>query len=142
MRQYFAHYPTIDVGRLCANLRFTQFPVPEDNPVYAETRSYPALTRAAYLIGAVADVHYMRKFNAMFLEYQENGIIEQLGCSSAAELRAKYPELYRHKVAPYLPQAMCYLQETEEGNQWLANMSAHLHAEIHREAALGLSRAR
>ncbi len=142
IRQYFANYPAIDVTRLCANLRFTQFPVPEADPLYAETSSYPALTRAAYLIGAVADLHYMRKFNSLFLEYQENGIAAQLGCHSAVNFRSRYPDIYHHKVAPYLPHAICYLQETEEGNQWLANMSAHLHAEIHNEAALGIARAR
>ncbi len=139
VRERFANNPNIDVEIVCANIEYTQFPVPEANQSNAGT-DFPALLRAADLIGQLGDPSYMRKISALFREFQETGINERLGYESAAELRAGYPKFFWTMVEPYIDDALRNLRMTQEGQQCIANLYAHVFAEEHLLPTLGPER--
>ena len=139
VRNLLAGRPLLDLDEICESIEYTRFPAPEE-PWYSQTASYPGLVRAAHYIGAVAEPDYMRKLNALYLEFEESGLNEKLGFRSAVEFREGYAELYEDMLSHMIVDACRYLGETREGNRWIANMNAHLHAELHQEAAMGITR--
>jgi hypothetical protein len=138
-RLWFDDAPLIDVERLVEMIELTRFPPPRD-PKYGDTDSLPGLIRAAHFIGAVADPAYMRKVKAFFLEFEEAGWIERFGFSSPLEFREGYAGFYQNALSPYMQHGLRYLSETRAGTQWIAILRSHLHAELHGEAAMGISR--
>lgn len=138
-RHLLSGQPLIDLEIICDNIEYTRFPAPQD-PFYDETASYRGLTRAAHYIGAIAEPGYMRKLHALFLEFEENGLVHRMGFSSAVDFRAGYTEFYDELILHRIDDAVRYLNATCEGAQWVASMNAHLHAEKHHEAAMGIAR--
>lgn len=139
VRERFAKNRTIDVDVVCANIEYTRFPVPAENERKIESE-YPALLRASDLIGQLADLNYMRKGPALFMEFAETGLNDQLGYKTAAELRAAYPKFFWTVVSPYIGEALTNLRMTQEGKQWVANLYAHVFAEEHQLPAMGAER--
>jgi hypothetical protein len=123
----------IDTREIEANIEHTRFPVPEDEQ-HTSTADYPGLLRAADLIGQLADIDYLRKTSALFAEFQETGASETLGYQTPDDLRAAYPAFFWQAVHPYIGDALRYLQVTQEGKQWIANLYAHVFSEEHRGA--------
>ncbi len=123
----------IDTREIEANIEHTRFPVPEDEQ-HTSTADYPGLLRAADLIGQLADIDYLRKTSALFAEFQETGANEKLGYQTPDDLRAAYPAFFWQAVRPYIGDALRYLQVTQEGKQWIANLYAHVFSEEHRGA--------
>jgi hypothetical protein len=123
----------IDTREIEANIDHTRFPVPEDEE-HISTADYPGLLRAADLIGQLADIDYLRKTSALFAEFQETGASEKLGYRTPDDLRAAYPAFFWQAVRPYIGDALRYLQVTQEGKQWIANLYAHVFSEEHRGA--------
>lgn len=118
----------IDTPMIESNIEHTRFPVP-DHGDYAATNDYPGLVRAADLIGQLADIAYLRRLPALFAELSETGVNEKLGYHDPAELRAAYPRFFRSVVAPYIGDALRYLQVTQEGKLWMASLYAHVFSE-------------
>ena len=123
----------IDTLEIQANIEHTRFPVPEHEQ-HASTADYPGLLRAADLIGQLADINYLRKTSALFVEFRETGVNEKLGYQSSDELRAAYPSFFWNAVRPFIGDALKYLRVTQEGKQWIANLYAHVFSEEHRGA--------
>src|SRR6202158_5359224 len=123
----------IDTSEIKVNIEHTRFPVPEDEQ-HTSTADYPGLLRAADLIGQLADVNYLRKTSALFAEFRETGASEKLGYRTPDDLRAAYPAFFWQAVRPYIGDALRYLQVTQEGKQWIANLYAHVFSEEHRGA--------
>jgi hypothetical protein len=115
----------LDTSEIEANIEHTRFPVPEDEQ-HALTDDFPSLLRAADLIGQLADINYLRKTAALFNEFQETGTSKILNYNSAADLRANYPQFFWKAVKPYIADALRYLQVTQEGQQWVANLYANV----------------
>jgi hypothetical protein len=115
--------------------------VPIENEREAAT-DYPALLRASDLIGQLADPNYMRKIAALFAEFAETGMNEQLGYDSSAGLRAAYPKFFWSTVTPYIEDALSDLRMTQDGQLWVANLYSHVFAEEHKLPALGAERIR
>ncbi len=132
IRERFGGHGIIDAEVIAANIELTRFPVP-DNKDHQSTTSYPALIRAADLIGQLADPHYLRKLPALFYEFQETGVNEQLGYRSPADLRQSYPSFYWGMVSRYIQEGLEYLRVTQEGRQWIANLYSHVFASEHNE---------
>ena len=141
VRERFARNHHIDAEILCANIEYTRFPVPSENEGKAAT-DYPALLRAADLMGQLADPNYMRKISALFAEFAETGFNAKLGYNSSAALRAAYPKFFWSVVTPYIGDALNNLHMTQEGKLWVANLYAHVFAEEHKLPALGAERLR
>jgi hypothetical protein len=115
----------IDVDRLKQNIEHTRFPVPADEDSRS-TAGYPALVRAADLVGQLGDPGYLRKIPALFHEFQETGVNERLGYRTPADLRRGYPQFYWKGVYPFIQEGLRYLSYTFEGRQMRANLYANV----------------
>jgi len=127
--------PAIDAERVARAIEATRFPclsAPEDY----EGR----LVQAADLIGQLGDPLYLKKANALFYEFEENGLNRQLGYSSPADLVERYPDFYWTTVSPHLIEAMNYLNVTADGRQWIANLHSHVFCAQHSFALMGPQR--
>lgn len=139
VRERLGPLEALDVERLTAAIELTRFPVPQDGD-HDATDTEPGLLRAADLIGQLADPNYMRKINALFREFEETGIAEELGYHTPAGLAESYPRFFWKTARPYILDALEYLRVTQEGKQWIANLYAHVFAAEHGEVTLGPER--
>jgi hypothetical protein len=121
----------LDTAEIEANIEHTRFPVPDEEQ-HEPTDDFPGLVRAADLIGQLADINYLRKTAALFSEFRETGMSARLKYNSAADLRANYPDFFWRMVQPYIGDALRYLRVTQEGQQWIANLYAHVFSIEHR----------
>jgi hypothetical protein len=121
----------LDTAAIEANIEHTRFPVPEDEQ-HESTDDFPGLVRAADLIGQLADINYLREQAALFDELYETGMSNELKYNGVADLRANYPDFFWKKVRPYIGDALRYLQVTQEGQQWISNLYAHVFSMEHR----------
>ncbi len=115
----------LDGRRVADAIEHTRFPystAPEDPHVNEEAN----LLRAADLIGQLGDPHYLRKANALYYEFEENGLNKQLGYDLPADLIDKYPSFYWRKVSPYIQDAIRYLSLTSSGRQWISGLYANV----------------
>ena len=128
--RFGAHGALIDGTVIAANIERTRFPVPHDND-HQSTDDYPGLLRAADLIGQLASPNHMRKFPALFYEFEETGVNAALGYKNPGDLRANYPTFFWKVVTPYIQDGLRYLRGTETGKQWIANLYAHVFAMEH-----------
>jgi hypothetical protein len=93
--------------------------------------------RAADLIGQLGDPDHMRRLTGLYHELVETGTARRLGFSNAADLAEDYPVFFWNKAQPYLKDALRYLQLTQEGKQWIANIHSHVFAVEHNQFYLG-----
>lgn len=130
VQERFQKVREVSVEAVLANIEYTRFPVPEDE-CHEGTASFPGLLRAADLIGQMADINYIRKGPLLFAEFQETGMNDRLGYKTPADLRAGYPKFFWNTVRPFIGPALRYLQVTQDGKLWIANLYAHVFAEEH-----------
>ncbi len=128
--------PFIDEERVAKAIELTRFPVP-DTSDHQETDTEAGLVRAADLIGQLADPQYLQKLSSLYHEFVETGTDKVLGIDSAADLADQYPRFYWNAVQPYIKDAIGYLQLTQDGKQWLANLHAHVFAIEHKQFRFG-----
>lgn len=126
----------IDEKRLMRSIEMTRFPVC-DHDDYRETETEAALVRAADLIGQLADPFYHRKISALFAEFAETGMNQQLGVENALDLVTLYPDFFKSQVEPYIGPALAYLELTTEGKQWISNLYSNLYHAKERPNCLG-----
>src|SRR5215470_9907963 len=89
----------LDSERIAKAVEGTRFPA--SIPALGEQcDEEPALVRAADLIGQLGDPHYIRKANALYLEFEEIGLNRQLGYNTPADVVNLYPKFYWNCVAP------------------------------------------
>lgn len=105
VEQRFGDVALIDIEIILANIEHTRFP-PPDTDVYKDTKGYPGLLRAADLVGQIADINYTRKSAALFSEFQETGAVQNLGYTSAADVRTSYPKFFWGIISPLIQDAM------------------------------------
>jgi hypothetical protein len=128
--------PYVDTERLAKAIELTRFPIP-DYADHQETGTEAGLVRAADLIGQLGDPDHMRRLPGLFYEFVETGTADKLGYGSAADLAEDYPTFFWNVVKPYLQDALKYLQLTQEGKQWIANLHSHVFAVEHDQFHLG-----
>ena len=126
----FGGHDIIDADIIASNIERTRFPVPDDSD-HQGTDDYPGLVRAADLIGQLADPQHMRKFPALFYEFEETGTNAKLGFKTPHDLREDYPTFFWNVVNRYIQNGLRYLRMTQEGKQWIANLYAHVFAVEH-----------
>ncbi|MEP7137151.1 MAG: metal-dependent phosphohydrolase [Chloroflexota bacterium] len=115
----------LDADLIAAYIEMTRFPSPAGE-MYKDTKGYGGLVRAADFIGQLGDPDYLRKTPALFYEFHELGITEQLGYKSPNDMRKNYASFYWNSVDAYIQDALVYLRLTESGKQWIANMHSHV----------------
>jgi hypothetical protein len=116
--------PTIDAARVAHAIEMTRFPA--RSPCGANESLEPKLVQAADLIGQLGDPIYSRKANALYCEFEEIGMNRQLGYSSPADIIDKFPKFFWDNVSAHLDDGMKYLNMTDSGRQWIANMHHHI----------------
>ena len=136
VRERFEHVDTINVESIQENIEYTTFPVPDDDD-HAATDDYPGFVRAADLIGQLGDVDYLHKVSELFHEFQETGAAAKLGFETAADLRNTYPRFFWDGVRPYIEDALKFLQITQDGKAWIANLYGNVFAAEHDAPGLG-----
>lgn len=127
IQERFARDSNIDVPTVTACIEMTRFPVPSDK-AHADTDTLPGLVRAADLIGQIADPQYLQKLSRLFTEFVEIGEAERGGFTHPEALRNGFPEFFYNRVYPYIGDGIDYLKRTQQGQQWVANLYHHLHA--------------
>ncbi len=132
VRERFGGHELIDAEIISRNIELTRFPVPDDTD-HQDTADYPGLLRAADLIGQLADPHHLRKFPALFYEFEETGTNARLGYRTPEDLRNDYPTFYWSVVNRYIQDGLRHLRVTQEGKQWIANLYAHVFTVEHHE---------
>jgi hypothetical protein len=120
----------VDAELVASYIEMTRFPVPEGDR-YKETGTFGGLVRAADFIGQLGDPNYLRKIPALFYEFMEVGNTGSGGYESPGQMRNNFTKFYWEVVYPFIPDALRYLNVTQEGKQWIANLYAHLHKVEH-----------
>ncbi|MBR0717474.1 metal-dependent phosphohydrolase [Bradyrhizobium liaoningense] len=120
--QRLAPMPGVDPERIARAIEGTRFPAREGQD-YDEDAS---ILRAADFIGQLGDPNYLRKANALYYEFEEVGINRQLGYDSPADIVHRYPQFYWDSVAPHIQTEIGYLNKTEIGRQWIANLYSNV----------------
>ena len=95
--------------------------------------------RAADLIGQLADPFYPRKLNALYHEFAETGVAEQLGYHSPADVAEHYPRFFWERSSP-ISATRSGTCPHGRGKQWIANLYAHVFVEEHARWRLGPQR--
>lgn len=134
--QRFADSDLIDAGRVAQAIEYTRFPAPDD-PAYACLESEPALTRAADLIGQIADPHYLRKISALYHEFLETGFAEMLGYGSPMDLVEQFPNFFHQQVEPLIGPALEHLKQTSDGTELIEQLYNRVSEASRSENALG-----
>ncbi|MFZ4639201.1 MAG: Npun_R2479 family HD domain-containing metalloprotein [Nodosilinea sp.] len=125
IEERFGNNDLIDANLIKQNIELTRFPVPHEED-QQDTESFPALVRAADLIGQLSDPRYLKKVAAIFYELEETGLNRQLGYNNPGDLRANYPQFYWSRVHPFIQDGLRYLSLTQQGNQILANLYSNV----------------
>jgi hypothetical protein len=120
--QRLAGVPGLDHERIASAIEGTRFPARAGQD-YDEDAS---ILRAADFIGQLGDPNYLRKANALYYEFEEVGINRQLGYDSPADIVNRYPQFYWDSVAPHIQTEIGYLNQTEIGRQWIANLYSNV----------------
>lgn len=136
VRERLGPLPYYDEERIARAIELTRFPVP-DKADHRETDTEAGLVRAADLIGQLADPNHLLKLNRLYYEFVETGEAVKLGYKSPADLVDTYPNFYWRKVSPYLGDAIKYLELTQEGKQWIANLHSNVFAAEHMQYQFG-----
>jgi hypothetical protein len=137
-RERLEQSPTLDAARVARAIEFTRFPCKREEDG-ADTLE-PRLVQAADLIGQLGDPLYLKKANALFYEFEENGFNRQFGYVNPADLVKHYPDFYWGSVAPFIEEAVNYLNVTASGRQWIANLYSHIFCAEHSFALMGPQR--
>ena len=128
--------PAIDASRIATAIEMTRFPARLDRSSTDDCLE-PKLVQAADLIGQLGDPMYSRKANALYSEFEENGMNRQLGYSSPADIIDKYPSFFWNSVSTHIEDGLKYLNMTVSGRQWIANLHHHLLCAEHAHRFMG-----
>lgn len=121
----YSSYDFLDIEFIQQCIERTRFPIP-DAPEYAGIDDYPGLVRAADLIGQFSDPRYLNKLNALFQEFDEQGLNKKIGYKTLQDMRDSYPAFYENQVLPYITEGLRLLEFTEEGKSIIQSMENNL----------------
>ena len=130
----FEGHPLLDATQLVANIERTRFPVP-DAGGYQNTADDPGLVRAADLIAQLAGSKRPRRYAALFAEFEETGVNATFGYTCPEDIQDGASSFYWNAVHPYIGQGLHYLRVTQDGQQWVTDLQAHVFQADQREIA-------
>ena len=105
-------------------IEMTRFPFPSGEDKNSDPLA--ELVRAADLIGQLGDPNRLQKCSALFKEFEEIGLNAKLGYRRPEDLRNDNTSFYWKIVSPYIQRALVYLNLTQEGRLWIANLQANV----------------
>jgi hypothetical protein len=115
-------FPGLDRERIARAIEGTRFPARNGQDFDDEA----SILRAADFIGQLGDPNYLRKATALYYEFEEVGVNRQLGYDSPADIVHRYPQFYWDSVAPHIQTEISYLNKTDIGRQWIANLYSNV----------------
>ncbi|MCZ6635808.1 MAG: metal-dependent phosphohydrolase [bacterium] len=115
----------LQADQIANYIEMTRFP-PPDEPAYKDTKGYPGLLRAADFIGQLGDPDYLRKIPALFYEFEQFGANEKMGYKNPGDMRTGFAGFFWNVVSPYIQDAIQYLEVTQDGKHWVANLHSHV----------------
>lgn len=121
VKEHFTGMEPIKVEVIQRHIELTRFPVPADE-AHQDTVDYPGLARAADLMGQLSDPHYLQKMPALFHEFEETGVNQQLGYCHPQDLRLGFPNFFWNVVYPYIKEGLRHLEVTQSGKHILGNL--------------------
>jgi len=127
--------PHIDPARVAESIELTRFPPVLNGRENADLEA--RLVLAADLIGQLGDPLYPKKANALFAEFEENGVNRQFGYGSPADLVDKYPSFFSNSIAEHIEEGVEFLSVTASGRQWVANLHNHVWCAEHGQWLMG-----
>ena len=128
VEERFAGTDLVDISVVQGYIEATRFPVPRQIGM-SQTDTFSAIVRAADLLGQMADPLYLKKLPRLFAEFLETGEVQRQGFANAGELRVRFPEFFENQVRPHVSEGLKCLGKTQAGQQWIANLSLHLHTD-------------
>jgi hypothetical protein len=120
----------IEADQVESFIEMTRFPIPDDN-MHKDTKGYPGLVRAADFIGQLGDPYRNQKCTALFYEFEELGLNEELGYKSPGDVRESNAKFYWDHVNQFIQDGIRYLRVTQDGKQWIANLQANVFGAEH-----------
>ena len=120
----------VDADLIESYIEMTRFPIPDDN-MHKDTKGYHGLVRAADFIGQLGDPYRNQKCTALYYEFEELGLNEELGYTSPGDVRESNAKFYWDHVNQYVQDGMRYLRVTQDGKQWIANLQANVFGAEH-----------
>jgi len=130
-QERFGGHKIINAETLKRNIQHTKFPVPSGTT--NDLKSFPALVRAADLIGQLSDPRYLCKTANLFYEFKETGAAERMGYKNPSDLRTSYHKFYWGMVYPYIKPALNYLSVTTYGKVHLSSLYSNVFRVEHEE---------
>lgn len=121
----YADHDDLDIDFIRQCIERTRFPIP-DTPEYQCVDDMPGLVRAADLIGQFSDPRYINKLNALFQEFDEQGINARIGYENLQDMREGYPGFFDSQVQPYIEEGVRLLEMTETGKEIVQSMYNNL----------------
>ncbi|MCW8964993.1 MAG: metal-dependent phosphohydrolase [Gammaproteobacteria bacterium] len=121
----YAGYDNLDIEFIQQCIERTRFPIP-DAPEYQSIDDMPGLVRAADLIGQFSDPRYINKLNALFQEFDEQGINARIGYENLQDMREGYPAFFETQVQPFIKEGVRLLELTDVGKEIIASMQNNL----------------
>lgn len=120
---YAQHDINIEFIQTC--IERTRFPIPPDAE-YQTIDDMPGLVRAADLIGQFSDPRYINKLNALFQEFDEQGINARIGYEDLEDMCKGYPDFFDSQVRPFIKEGVRLLEKSERGKEILRSMENNL----------------
>jgi hypothetical protein len=127
--------PQVDAVRVAEAIELTRFPPFLESIDNADIES--RLVLASDLIGQLGDPLYPKKANALFAEFEENGVNRQFGYETPADLVDKYPSFFSNRVKDHIEEGVKYLTITASGRQWVSNLHNHVWCAEHGQWMMG-----
>jgi len=125
IKEHYGDLDFLDIEFIQQCIERTRFPIP-DTTEYACIDDFPGLVRAADLIGQFSDPRYLNKLNALFQEFEEQGLNKKIGYNTLQDMRDAYPDFYKSVVEPYIKEGRRLLGLTDEGKSILESMDRNL----------------
>ena len=123
--EIYTHNKDLDIEFIQECIERTRFPIP-DEPKYQAIDDMPGLVRAADLIGQFSDPRYINKLNALFQEFEEQGINKRIGYTNLQDMRAGYPAFFESQVRPFIKEGLRLLELTGTGKEMIAGLENNL----------------
>ncbi len=121
----YNRFDFLDIDFIQACIERTRFPIPEDED-HSNTLDYPGLVRAADLIGQFSDPRYLHKLNALYQEFEEQGINQRIGYKNMHDMQEYYPIFYENQVLPYIAEGLRLLELSESGRNIISSLNNNL----------------
>lgn len=133
VRLYLRNESLLDPQAIADSLGHLEFPV--FSGADEATADAPGdWLNAAQLVSQLGDPRFHQRLPRLFRQLQEAGVTQQLEVADMTQLRRYWARHFWERLLPRVAVALPCLQQTGDGELWLARMNGHLLAAEHPDA--------